>query len=89
MTDLRTHARSPGVLSRSITRTHALGVACAIVLTLSALPGCGRPLLAPDDERSPFDRYDTLRNQSAPQTLEDPFGRSQPNLRGRLAPRTD
>lgn len=51
------------------------------------IPGCSRPLLSPKDERSPFDRYDAVRNRHAPQYIEDAFGRRQPNLRGRLEPR--
>jgi len=89
MTDLRTAACSLLPRRHSVARAIAMASAYLLLGAFTALPGCGRPLLAPDDERSPFDRYDTLRNQSAPQTLEDPFGRKQPNLRGRLAPRTD
>lgn len=55
---------------------------------LALLPaGCSRPLLSPTDERTPFDRYDALRNQYARQYIEDDFGALRPNLRGRLAPR--
>ncbi len=70
-------------------RALALAGLLSIIGASILASGCGRPLLAPDDERSPFDRYDALRSQSAPQTLEDPFGRKLPNLRGRLAPRND
>jgi hypothetical protein len=52
-----------------------------------ASAGCSDPLLSPKDERSPFDRYDAVRNQHAPQFIEDKFGRRQPNLAGRLAPK--
>ncbi len=58
-----------------------------IALGVLAFAGCARPLLSPDDERSPFDRYDNLRNQFAQQYVEDEFGRQRPNLRARLAPR--
>ena len=57
------------------------------VLVTPALVGCGRSLLSPDDERSQFDRYDTVRNQYAQQTIEDEFGRVKPNLRNRLSPK--
>jgi hypothetical protein len=59
----------------------------ALVVTGVALCGCSKPLLSPTDERSPFDRYDALRAQHAPQYVEDEFGREQPNLRARLTPR--
>lgn len=54
---------------------------------IAALGGCAKPLLSPTDERTPFDRFDALRAQSAPQYIEDEFGRQQPNLRERLTPR--
>ena len=59
-------------------------VAGAVAL---AAAGCARPLLSPDDERSPYDRYDALRNQYAQQYVEDEFGRRNPNLRARLGPK--
>ena len=54
---------------------------------LAALAGCEKPLLSPNDERSPFDRYDTVRNQYADQRVMDEFGRPKPNLRERLLPK--
>ena len=48
---------------------------------------CAKPLLAPGEERSPYDRYDAVRNRYAPQYIEDEYGRRQPNLRGRLEPK--
>jgi hypothetical protein len=51
------------------------------------LAGCrGSPLTA-KDERSPYDRYDAVRNQRAEPYVEDKFGKRIPNLRDRLAPR--
>lgn len=59
-----------------------LGVAaCAL------LAGCSKPLFSPEDERSPFDRFDTVRNQFAPQYIEDEFGAKKPNIRARLTPK--
>jgi hypothetical protein len=52
-----------------------------------ALAACQKPLLAEDEERSPFDRYDAVRNQHADQQVMDPFGRKRPNLRERLGPK--
>ncbi len=53
-------------------------------LSLLALGGCGKPLLSPDEERSPFDRYDGIRAQYAPQYTTDEYGLRKPNLRNRL-----
>lgn len=59
-----------------------------VLIALSAwASGCSEPLLAARDVRSPFDRYDAVRNQYAPQYIEDEFGRRQPNLSGRLGPK--
>ena len=58
-----------------------LRVAVPAVVLLS---GCEKPLLSSTDERSPFDRYDTVRNQYAEQKSMDAFGRPKPNLRDRL-----
>lgn len=60
--------------------------AVAALAMLSAV-GCSEPLLAAKDERSPFDRYDTIRGSYATQYVEDKFGRRQPNLRARLGPK--
>jgi hypothetical protein len=49
--------------------------------------GCAKPLLSPTEARSPFDRYDAVRNRHAAQYIENEYGRRQPNLRGRLEPR--
>lgn len=52
-----------------------------------ALAGCTKPLLSPTDQRTPFDRYDAVRNQYATQQIEDEFGQRKPNLRARLMPK--
>jgi hypothetical protein len=57
------------------------------LLSVLSMPGCARPLLSPNEERSPFDRYDGIRNQYSAQFVEDEFGRQRPNLRERLAPK--
>jgi hypothetical protein len=56
-------------------------------MAMAALSGCSKPLLGPTDERTPFDRYDAVRGNYAPQYVENEFGRQQPNLRARLAPK--
>lgn len=55
--------------------------------TCLLLVGCAKPLLSPEDQRTPFDRYDAVRNQYSQQYVEDEFGRLKPNLRARLAPK--
>lgn len=60
----------------------ATGAGCVLVMS-----GCSQPMLAPTDVRSPFDRYDAVRSQHAQQYVEDKYGRRQPNLRARLAPK--
>lgn len=56
---------------------------------LVALPmgACSDALLAPTDERTQYDRYDRVRNKYAQQYIEDEYGRREPNLRARLAPK--
>lgn len=61
--------------------------AALVILAVLCIPGCARPLLSPNEERSPFDRYDGIRNQYSAQFVEDEFGRQRPNLRERLAPK--
>lgn len=57
-----------------------LGAGSAWVL----LSGCTDPILTPDEDRSPYDRYYTLRGRDEPSYVQDPFGRRRPNLTGRL-----
>jgi hypothetical protein len=61
----------------------AAAAACAGALA-SASGGCQRPILNPDEPRSQFDRYDTLRDQRAQTYIEDEFGFRRANVRGRL-----
>jgi hypothetical protein len=63
------------------------GLLAALLLVVLACGGCSKPLLAPAEERTPFDRYDAVRGNYAPQYIEDEFGRRQPNLRARLTPK--
>lgn len=67
-------------------RRSARPAARALLLFAAALllAGCAKPLLSPSEERTPFDRFDALRANAAPQVIEDEYGRNQPNLRGRL-----
>ncbi|MCC6426896.1 MAG: hypothetical protein IT435_08740 [Phycisphaerales bacterium] len=48
------------------------------------MSGCQKALFAPDEERSPYDRYDAIRSQRPAAYQEDEFGQKKPNLRGRL-----
>lgn len=56
-----------------------------MLATLATLSACSSPLLAPDESRSQFDRYDTVRNQHADQYTLNKYLRRQPNLEGRLS----
>ena len=67
-------------------RTPALA-ALLVMAMAGSFAGCAKPLLSRNEERTPFDRYDGVRGQVAPQVVEDEFGRFQPNVRGRLAPK--
>ena len=49
--------------------------------------GCVAPLFPDDEDRTPFDRYDAVRNREEPATVSDEHGRRRPNLRGRLSRR--
>ena len=71
------------------TRSRAAFPALAIALVFSgvSLAGCQKALLSPNDERSPYDRYDAIRNQGADQYVFDEYGRRRPNLKERLLPR--
>jgi hypothetical protein len=64
-----------------------LGLGVAAITAICTLQGCESPLLTPDEDRSPFDRYDGIRNQRAAPFVEDEFGVRRPNLRGRLMPK--
>lgn len=69
--------------SRFVCRLTVLIGMAAIV----AASGCADPLLAPDEPRSQYDRYDAVRDQRAATTYTDEFGFKRPNIRGRLLPK--
>jgi len=46
--------------------------------------GCQPPLFTEREVRSPYDRYDVVRESAALPYVRDEFGRKLPNLRGRL-----
>lgn len=48
------------------------------------MAGCQEPLFTPDQARSQYDRFDTVRDQRAPSYVFDEFGNRRPNIRGRL-----
>lgn len=59
---------------------------CAGVTLLSSV-GCRQGPITENDERSPYDRYNLIRDEYAPAYLQDEYGRKRPNLRGRLIDR--
>ncbi|HZW07686.1 MAG TPA: hypothetical protein VFF65_11245 [Phycisphaerales bacterium] len=62
-----------------------LGAGCVAAGLGLGAGGCNRPLLSPAETRTPFDSYDSVRGQYAPQTLTDDLGRDKPNIRQRLS----
>jgi hypothetical protein len=73
--------------ARQSARTLRRAAVVLLLTTLSALPACVRPLLSPDDKRTPFDAFDAVRGQQSPQQMTNEFGRQEVNLRQRLAPK--
>lgn len=69
---------------RAVRLVGAAAMTGMMVMLVGLSAGCQKPLLAPDEERSQYDRFDAVRNQRATPYLEDEFGRKRPNLRGRL-----
>lgn len=63
----------------------ALSVVVGTVATCSA--GCRDPLITENQVRSPFHRYDRIRNQDSDTFVRDEFGRARPNVAARLAPK--
>ncbi|MBY0111456.1 MAG: hypothetical protein K2Y21_01440 [Phycisphaerales bacterium] len=74
--------KHPATIRRSLVCVRVLAIGL-----LAGLGGCGDKLLAPDEPRSQYDRYDAARDQRAASTYFDEFGYARPNLRGRLLPR--
>jgi hypothetical protein len=70
-------------MKRTVVKSAGLTLLSAGLLTLAG--GCNRPLLSPEETRTPFDSYDSVRGQYAPQKLIDELGREKPNLRQRLS----
>lgn len=50
------------------------------------LSGCAKPLFPETAQRSPYERYLSLRGLDRPPTEVDAFGRHRPALRQRLQP---
>jgi len=63
---------------------HALKLTGLSCVAAFALAGCQPPLFTTDDARSPYDRYDVVRDSYSLPYNRDEFGRKVPNLRGRL-----
>ena len=74
---------------RSTRRSHpgVVPVVSLAVAMLGVLAGCRDPLITENQLRSPFHRYDRVRNQDSDTFVRDEFGRARPNVVQRLAPR--
>jgi hypothetical protein len=81
------HRMSP-TARKALRPGFGLATLAASALLALVLTGCNKPLLGPAEQRTPFDRYDAIRGNYAPQYVEDKFGRRQPNLRARLSPKS-
>ena len=69
-------------------KKHAAKLVLPFLLAACTLgAGCVKPLLSPEETRSPFDSYDSVRGQYATQKLSDEFGREKPNIYQRLSPK--
>lgn len=87
--DMRPHCQTEDTLFRG-PDVHALGAAgrwCAVMVCLAGIGvmwGCQEPVLTPDEPRSQYDRFDTVRDQRAPSYVMDEYGQRKPNIRARL-----
>jgi len=74
------------VRQRTFTTHNAriIGAGALAIGAIIALGACNRTVFRPDDDRTPFDRYNRSRAQQPAPFLEDEYGRRTPNLRGRL-----
>jgi hypothetical protein len=70
--------------SRSV---RVLGLSVVVGSAAMLLAGCRDPLITEDQMRSPFHRYDRIRNQDEDTFVRDEFGRARPNVAARLAPK--
>lgn len=73
-------------MSRRLTAKFWVRVAGSLIVALG-MGGCAEPIFAPHQSRTQYDRYDRLRNQYAPQFVQDDLGRRTPNIRARLTPK--
>lgn len=73
-------------MTRLARGTRWLPMALAAIL-VGASAGCVNPMFPDDEDRTPFDRYDAVRDREEPASVSDEYGRSRPNLRGRLSRR--
>lgn len=68
-------------------RWSRLVVSVAVGTAALCSAGCRDPLITENQLRSPFHRYDRIRNQDADTFVRDEFGRARPNVAARLAPK--
>lgn len=64
-----------------------LGLLVAAAAGAALAGGCRDPLITEGQIRSPFHRYDRIRNQDTDTFVRDEFGRARPNVAARLAPK--
>jgi hypothetical protein len=71
-------------MKRNALKLLTFAALCAAALSSTA---CNRPLLSPQETRSPFDSYDSVRGQYASQKAYDYTGRERANISQRLSPK--
>jgi hypothetical protein len=61
----------------------------AMAAVVLAAGGCAKQLFPENAPRTQFERFDSMRSGAPPAEEPDIFGRPQPALRARLAPKTN
>lgn len=85
---MRVCAMTLGISSRRSGARHRRALLGAFaVAALAFCAGCQQPLFPSNASRTQFDRYDAVRSGATPTEEPDVFGRPQPALRARLAPK--
>jgi hypothetical protein len=75
------------MLHRNRQALRALRALALLAVPCLGLIACAPPLLSPDEKRTQFDSYDSLRNQQSDQYIYDEYGRRRPDLKHRLSPK--
>lgn len=58
----------------------------SVMMGLSLIAGCEKPLFVKQAPRTPYERYQVLRGRERAATRQDVYGSEEPALRERLKP---